>query len=157
MKRNYFTWKKLIIGVPSISLIFATYLFINFDDIYFNYNPKKATFSKLESIRDEKKSKVTHYLDQQKAKGVQACQNKDIKDYFTKLHRLYRNQRYNSIEYAMLEESISRLFVTELDKFYDILFIDGKGDIFFTVKQVDGFLSNILDSRCDGSAFSVTI
>ena len=58
MKRNYFTWKKLIIGVPSILLIFAVYLYINFDDIYFNYNPKRATFSKLESIRDEKKTKV---------------------------------------------------------------------------------------------------
>ena len=152
MKRNYFTWKKLIIGVPSILLIFAVYLYINFDDIYFNYNPKRATFSKLESIRDEKKTKVTHYLDQQKAKGVQACQNKDIKDYFTKLHRLYRNQRYNGIEYALLEESISRLFVTELDKFYDILFIDSKGDIFFTVKKEDDFLGNIHDSRFDGIA-----
>ncbi len=152
MKRNYFTRKKLIIGVPSILLIFGVYLFINFNDIYFNYNPKKATFSKLESIRDEKKAKVTHYLDQQKAKGVQICQNNDIKNYFTKLHRLYRNQRYNGIEYALLEESISRLFVTELDKFYDILFIDSKGDIFFTVKKEDDFLGNIHEDRFDGVA-----
>jgi len=152
MKRNYFTSKKLIIGVPSILLIFGIYLFINFDDIYFNYNPKKATFSKLESIRDEKKAKVTHYLDQQKAKGVQTCKNKDIKSYFTKLHRLYKNQRYNGIEYALLEESISRLFVTELDKFYDILFIDSKGDIFFTVKKEDDFLGNIHEDRFNGVA-----
>jgi len=152
MKRNYFTSKKLIIGVPSILLIFGVYMFINFDDIYFNYNPKKATFSKLESIRDEKKAKVTHYLDQQKAKGVQICENNDIKNYFTKLHRLYRNQRYNGIEYALLEESISRLFVTELDKFYDILFIDSKGDIFFTVKKEDDFLGNIHEDRFNGVA-----
>ena len=87
MKRNSLARKTLIIGVPSILVIFAVYLFFNFDDIFFHYNPKKATFSKLESIRNEKKAKVTHYLDQQKARGVEACQNNDIKNYFTKLHR----------------------------------------------------------------------
>ncbi len=152
MNRNYFSRNKLIIGVSSILLIFVVYLFLNYDDIYFNYYPKKATFSKLENIRGEKKVKVTHYLDQQKEKGVQTCQNKDIKNYFTKLHSLYMNQRYNGIEYALLEESISRLFVTELDKFYDILFIDTKGDIFFTVKKEDDFLRNIYDNRFDGIA-----
>ena len=150
MKHNYLTGKSLIIGVPSILLIFGIYIFINFDDIYFNYDPKQATFSKLESIRDEKKAKVTHYLDQQKAKGLLTYQNNDIKNYFTKLHRLYKKQKYNGIEYALLEESISRLFVTELDKFYDLLFIDSKGDIFFTVKKEDDFMGNIHDNRFDG-------
>ncbi len=152
MKRNYFVRNKFIIGVPSVLLILSVYLFINFDNIYFNYNPKKATFSKLESARDEKKSKVTQYLDQQKEKGIQACQNNDIKDYFTRLHCLYRNKRYNGIEYALLEESISRLFVTELDKFYDMLFIDSEGDIFFTVKKENDFLGNIHEGRFDGIA-----
>ncbi len=81
MKRNYFVRNKFIIGVPSVLLILSVYLFINFDNIYFNYNPKKATFSKLESARDEKKSKVTQYLDQQKERGIQSCQNNDIKDF----------------------------------------------------------------------------
>ena len=152
MKRNCLARKILIIGVPSVLVIFAVYLFYNFDDIRFHYNPKKATFSKLESIRNEKKAKVTHYLDQQKARGVEACQNNDIKNYFTKLHHLYKNQRYSGIEYILLEDSISKLFVTELDKFYDILFIDAEGDIFFTVKKEDDFLGNIHEERFDGIA-----
>ncbi len=78
---------------------------------------------------------MTHYLDQQKARGVEACQNNDIKNYFTKLHYLYKNQRYSGIEYILLEDSISKLFVTELDKFYDILFIDAEGDIFLLSKK----------------------
>ena len=94
MKHNYLTGKSLIIGVPSILLLFGIYIFINFDDIYFNYNPKQDTFSKLESIRDEKKAKVTYYLDQQKAKGLLTYQNNDIKNCFTKLHRLYKKQKY---------------------------------------------------------------
>ncbi len=144
MKRNltytFLSRKILIIGLPSVLIIIAIYLYFNFDDIYFNYNPKKATFSKLEKIRKEKKAKVTHYLDQQKARGVQTCQNNDVKDYFQKLHYLYRNNGYGSLEYARLEHSINMLFVTELDKFYDILFIDSEGDIFFTVKKENHFL-----------------
>lgn len=152
LKHNFLNWKTLIIGVSSVLLLFAVYLFFNFDDIYFNYNPKKATFSKLEKIRNEKKAKVIHYLDQQKERGVQACQNNDIKNYFTKLHRLYKNQRYSGIEYILLEDSISKFFVTELDKFYDILFIDAEGDIFFTVKKEDDFLGNIHEDRFNGIA-----
>ncbi len=143
LKRKFITRKTLIIGVPLMLFIFALYLFINFDDIYFNYNPKKATFSKLERIRNQKKAKVTHYLERQKAKGVQTCQNNDINNYFKKLHYLYRNKGYSGIEYALIEHSINKLFVTELDKFYDILFIDSSGDIFFTVKKEDDFLGNI--------------
>ena len=149
-KDNFFSRRILIIGIPSVLLIFAVYLFFNFDDIYFNYNPKKATFSKLEKIRKEKKAKVTHYLDQQKARGVQTCQNNDINDYFKKLHYLYKNQGYSSMEYALIEHSINTLFVTELDKFYDILFIDSEGDIFFTVKKENDFLGNIHEDRFNG-------
>ncbi|HJO55854.1 MAG TPA: hypothetical protein QF423_04215, partial [Candidatus Scalindua sp.] len=39
-----------------------------------------------------------------------------------------------------------------MDKFYDILFIDSKGDIFFTVKKEDDFLGNIHEDRFDGIA-----
>ena len=150
LNHNFFNRKILIIGVSSLFFIFAVYLCFNFDDIYFNYNPKKATFSKLESIRNIKKTKVAHYLEQQKARGVQTCQNNDIKNYFQKLHYLYRNQGYGGIEYILLEQSINKLFVTELDKFYDILFIDSEGDIFFTVKKEDDFLGNIHDKHFNG-------
>ena len=147
LKNSFISRRVLITGVSSALLIFVIYISFNFDDIYFNHNPKKATFSKLEKIRKEKKAKVTHYLDQQKAKGLQTCQNKDISDYFKKLHYLYKNQRYSGIEYALIEHSINKLFVTELDKFYDILFIDGEGDIFFTVKKEDDFLGNVHEER----------
>ena len=46
LKCKFMTRKTLIIGVPLVLLIFALYLFFNFDDIYFDYNPKKATLKK---------------------------------------------------------------------------------------------------------------
>ncbi len=81
LKHKYFTKKKLIAGVPLILFGVAVYLFLNFDDIYFNYSPKKATFSKLEKIRQSKKAKVTRYLDKQKEMGKKASCNNDINNY----------------------------------------------------------------------------
>ena len=55
LKNSFISRRVLITGVSSALLIFVIYISFNFDDIYFNHNPKKATFSKLEKIRKEKK------------------------------------------------------------------------------------------------------
>ena len=150
LKHEHFTRKNLIIGVSLILFGVAVYLFFNFNDIYFNYSPKKATFSKLEKIRQSKKAKVTRYLEKQKEMGEKASHNDDINNYFRKLHYLYKKHAYNSMEYSLIEQSISKFYVTQLDKFYDILFIDNEGEIFFTVKKEDDFLGNIYEDRFNG-------
>lgn len=147
MKRKYFSKKTFLIGVPLALLTIALGFFFCFDDIYFKYNPKKATFAKLEKIRIEKKGKVTRYLDHQKTLGEEISQNNDILNTFKRLYYLYRNNAYNSIEYMTMEASLEQFFVLELDKFYDLLFIDIDGDIFFTIKKEDDFLGNIHEAR----------
>ncbi|GAX59350.1 methyl-accepting chemotaxis protein [Candidatus Scalindua japonica] len=150
MDSNFSYWRMVIIGVLSLLLIVAISFFFYFEHIYFNYNPKEATFSKLENIRNKKKAKVIRYLDQQKERGIKVCQNSDIKDYFKKLLYLYSNHGYGGIEYAIIESVVNKLFVIELDKFYDLLFIDAEGDVFFSVKKEDDFLGNIHEERFNG-------
>ena len=150
MKHIFFTKRTLLIGVPLVLSIITLYSFFYYDDIYFKYNPKKATFSKLERIRKEKKAKVTRYLDQQKTNGEKVSHNDQILDYFKKLYYLYKNNAYNNLEYNFIEDSLNKFFVTELDKFYDILFIDNEGDIFFTIKKEDDFLGNVYEDRFNG-------
>jgi hypothetical protein len=150
MKHISFTKKTLFIGVPSVLSMIALYLFFNLEDIYFKYNPKYAIFSRLGRIRKEKKARVTHYLDQQKALGEKVSHNDKIINYFKKLHYLYKKNAYNGFEYTLIEHSLNKFFVTELDKFYDILFIDNGGDIFFSIKKEDDFLGNIYEERFNG-------
>ena len=69
LKYEHFTRKNLIIGVSLILSGVAVFLFLNFNDIHFNYSPKKATFSKLEKIRQSKKAKVTRYLEKTERNG----------------------------------------------------------------------------------------
>ncbi len=149
-KRRYFTRKRLIVGVSITLFGMAAYLFLNFDNIFFSYSPKKVTFSKLERVRKSKKAKVTRYLDKQKEIGEKASHNSEINNYFKELHHLYSNNVYNSMEYYLIEQSINKLFVTQLDKFYDILFVDNAGEIFFTVKKEADFLGNIFEARFNG-------
>ncbi len=152
MKHIFVTKRTLFIGVPLVLSIITLYSFFYYDDIYFKYNPKKATFSKLERIRKEKKAEVTRYLDQQKTKGEKVSHNDQILDYFKKLYYLHKNNPYNSLEYKFIEDSLNKFFVMELDKFYDILFIDNGGDIFFTIKKEDDFLGNVYEDRFNGVA-----
>ncbi len=70
-----FTRKIIYSGAILTLSIIAAYLFFNYDDIYFTYSPKKATFSRLEKIRKEKKGKVIRYLDQQKTIGKTISNN----------------------------------------------------------------------------------
>lgn len=147
---RYFAGKILFIGVPAALFILAISLYLKGDDIYFKHSPKKATFSRLERVRNEKKAKVIRYLDQQKSIGERVSQNDEINTYFKKLYYLYKSNAYNGIEYALIEHSLNKFFVTELDKFYDILFIDSEGDIFFTIKKEDDFLGNVHEERFDG-------
>jgi len=150
LKRSCFNKKRLTIGVSLTLFGVAVYLFCNFDNIYFNYSPKKATFSRLERIRKSKKAKVTRYLDKQKETGEKASHNNDMYNHFKKLHYLYKKHAYGSMEYSLIEQSINKFFVTQLDKFYDILFVDNDGEIFFTVKKEEDFLGNIYEDRFDG-------
>ncbi|MHC4270004.1 MAG: cache domain-containing protein, partial [Planctomycetota bacterium] len=145
-----FNKKTLIIGASLTLFGVAVYLLFNFNDIYFNYSPKEATFSKLEKIRKSKKAKVTRYLDHQKMRGEKVSHNNEINNYFKELHYLYKKNAYNSIEYSLIEQSINMFFVTQLDKFYDILFVDSEGEIFFTVKKEGDFLGNIFEDRFNG-------
>lgn len=149
-KHVLFTKKTLFIGVPLALSINALCFFFYFDDIYFTYNPKKATFYKLEKIKKAKKAKVTRYLDHQKEIGEKTSQSDYIHGYFKKLYYLYKNDAYNSAEYRHIEYSLEKFFVSELDKFYDILFIDNEGDIFFTIKKEDDFFGNVYEERFNG-------
>jgi len=145
-----FTGKIIYSGTILTLSIIAAYLFFNYDDIYFTYSPKKATFSRLEKIRKEKKGKVIRYLDQQKSIGKKISNNNYIIDSFEKLYHLYKNNALNNIEYRYTGNTLAKFFVSELDKFYDLLFIDTNGDIFFTIKKEDDFLGNIYEGRFNG-------
>ncbi|MCP5002926.1 MAG: hypothetical protein GY941_03105 [Planctomycetes bacterium] len=148
--KSFFTKKALYVFVPLALSILLFCMYFHFDDLYFGFNPKRATFSRLEKIRKEKKSQVLHYLETQRITGERASHNSHILDNFKKLYGLYKNNSYGNIEYTRTEASLARFFVSELDKFYDLLFIDRKGDIFFSIKKEDDFLSNVFDEQNNG-------
>ncbi len=144
------TKKRISLFILSTISILALYLFFHFDELYFNYNPKRATFSKLEKIRKKKKSKVMHYLDAQRETGEELAQNDNIVNLFKRLYYLYKSNSYGALEYTQIEASLDNFFVTELENFYDLLFVDKRGNIFFSIKKEDDFLSNVYSDNYNG-------
>ncbi len=115
-------------------------------------NYKEAAFAGLKRIRNNKKEKVIRYLNDQKTAGVKFVKNEHIVSYFKNLYKIYREKKFTSREYRATEALLEELFVYELDKFYDLLFIDNEGNIFFTILKEKDFLGNIFESRFDGLA-----
>lgn len=142
--------KKVRMALVIFTIMVICWLsFRYFNNSYFIKHPQQATFAKLEKIRKEKKEQVVNYLDQQSRKGNQISKNKDIMHCFKELLLLHQANAYLGPEYNKIERKLEELFVMDLDEFYDMLFINKKGDVFFTIKKEDDFLSNIHDSRFD--------
>lgn len=142
--------KKVVMACGMLMLLGICWLsYQHFNNSYFVKYPKKATFAKLEKIRKEKKETVIDYLNQQSAKGNQISENKNIIHCFKELLLLYEQKTYSVAKYGQIEKELEELFVTDLDEFYDLLFINKGGDIFFTIKKEDDFLANIYESRFD--------
>lgn len=135
--------------IAAILLGSGCFAYFYYDKICFASAPKKYTFRKLEKIRSEKKEKVIRYLDQQYRKGNRFSENENVTQYFRELLSLYKQKAYNSPGYDRIEKELEEFFVLELGEFYDMLFISNQGDIFFTLKKEDDFLTNIHQSSYD--------
>ena len=142
--------KKIYLGCSLLLLgiIFDIYLYS--DGRYFIDNPKKATFTKLENLRNEKKTKIINYLEYQKQSGIKFAQDNNTITYFKELYYLYKNNQIKSDKYRHIDTLINKLFTLKLNKFYDLLFIDNDGNIFFTMLKESDYLGNIFDSKFDG-------
>lgn len=145
-----FKSKKIVIVFGILAVLGISWQsYLQFNKSYFVRHPKKATFAKLEKIRNKKKKTVIDYLDQRSMKGDQVAENEVIIHHFKELLSLYRQKAYSSSKYSQIERELEELFVVDLDEFYDLLFINEDGDIFFTIKKEYDFLSNIHDSNFD--------
>lgn len=109
-------------------------------------------FERLTDARESRMLRVRKYLDEQRRSGEGLSKNKEFIKIYQSLHHLYRGGGYGTEVYLDLERQLERFFVRELPHFYDLLFIDGQGDIFFTARKESDFLANINDPQFNGLA-----
>ncbi len=124
----------LIFPVLPVSVLFYCLFFYNKEPdgkIYKEY------FSKLEDVRIKKKEKIIDYFESIKAKAF------DIKNdsYLLNIFNVLQNSK--SKISAVLEYEIDKYYVTNYGNFYDILFVDSSGYVFFSIKRENDYKTNL--------------
>jgi len=108
---------------------------VSYDDL------SEITFSKLRSIRNEKKRKILDYFDEIK-KSANGIKNDNLMiSHFKKMLRTP-----DKIE-KRAEHELERHFVFSYNSFYDLLFVDKSGFVFYSVRQESDFHTNILSGK----------
>ncbi len=105
---------------------------------------KNKEFIHLEAIRDKKVEKALHWLNSQKSLVENDETISVLTDHYlgvrsTLVYSLDRN------EFLRLNNEIEKFFVYELGSFYDLLFIDKTGIVFYSVKMEDDFRTSFID------------
>ncbi len=107
---------------------------------------KAATFSKLKKVREAKKKEILRYFAEARELASAIRRDDRMVGHFLKL-RAERSLLTHSVEF-----DIDQRYVTKYGVFYDILFLDEKGNVFHSVKQEADLGSNLLNGPLSGSA-----
>ena len=100
---------------------------------------KKTTFEYITKIRGEKKQEVIAYFEEIKTQAQNIRNDQQMLDFFNLLKTSQDN--------PSLEFEIDKHYVSSYGNFYDILFINPKGDIFHSIKKEADYKKNIFTSE----------
>ena len=143
---KYVSKKNVVPIVVIISLLlFVTY---NIKGNIPSGDIKKATFSNLKKIRERKKQEIIDYFNDlyKQAEGLK--EDKFMIEQFSTL----MNKNYSTDSEIVFE--IDKHFVNTYSNFYDILFVDSTGYIFFSIKQEFDYQKNLFEGELASTELS---
>lgn len=103
---------------------------------------RRRELNLLKCIRDEKVAKITKWLGRQQAIIEDPKTHAFLAEAFREMSGILSG-RLPREAFIALNHRIEMLFVYELGAFYDLLFIDPDGNIFYSVKMEDDFQTSL--------------
>lgn len=105
----------------------------------------------LDYIRKEKQEKLEHYWNHMEALAQKAEKDESVRA-FHRMNRRYAAARQKGQVPATLDENIAalrkefnRYYVEHYYNFYDMLFVNLKGDVFYTIRKEEDLARNLLE------------
>lgn len=136
--------------VAPILIIISIILFIvyNLIDINPHEDIKKVTFSKLGKIRESKKQQISDYFSNiiKVAEGL-----KDDNFMIRYFYKIKNDKYWIKPEF---EYEINKHFVSTYSNFYDILFVDPTGFVFYSIKQESDYQKNLFEGELANTELS---
>ncbi len=120
----------------------------------------KDYYQKLDTIREHKHKELYKYMEFVHKKAFSLKEDEEMKQFFKQKLVLFQRMKNNQAIYAdrkkiaWLREKITDRYISKYLIFYDILFIDTAGNIFYTVRRQADYHKNIFEGELAQTALA---
>ncbi len=116
----------------------------------FSYNSTVATtYNRLDEIKLQKKNRILELFGSVEEKAKSVKNDKSIKDFFYFIKESSGKNHISSEENLIIDEyegAIREYYLMNYLEFYDMIFIDNCGEIFYTIRKEPNYKKNIFES-----------
>jgi len=118
------------------------------------------TFQRLDKTREEKKKQLFDYLEQIRKNAHAIRTDSTMLGFFDVKNKYYQFQKLNTPAEALsqtieeLKKQINEHYLRNYLSFYDILFINKDGDIFYTIRKQEDYHKNIFQGKLSKTALA---
>jgi len=146
-----------------ILLIFLLIVGLNASTVTSGGIIQEETYQRLEQIRDEKKAQLFNYLEKIRSSANDIKNDRVMLEFFHLKRQFYQLRKTTRPPEALvreitkLKERIKEHYIQKYLKFYDILFIDRNGDIFYTIRKQSDYHKNIFQGKLAETALAMEL
>lgn len=121
---------------------------------------REETYQRLEKIRENKKHQLFYYLEKIRHNAEAVKYDRVMIDFFYLKSRFYKLQKTTPPPQILVDEldklkkNIRKQYIWNYHSFYDILFVDKNGDIFYTIRQQADYHKNIFSGELAETALA---
>lgn len=107
----------------------------------------------LDNIVAERKNQLFNYLDITRANAQAISQDEVMRNFFIAKQSYYQISKNIEVpsdivaDINLLKKNIQKHYLNNYQQFYDILFIDKKGDIFYTIRKEKDYHKNVFSDE----------
>ncbi|MGN7613361.1 cache domain-containing protein [Magnetococcales bacterium HHB-1] len=135
-----------------LSFFALIFLILLISDLIRQWSPvterhTQEIFAQLKEVQQKKKEEVVTLLKKQESVVNETIINKHFIENFGTLLHAFHQQKWKENAFIEAEKEIEKFYAFHLGDFYDLLLLDTRGNIFFTVKKENDWLTNIHDPR----------
>ncbi|MBN1182003.1 MAG: cache domain-containing protein [Bacteroidales bacterium] len=161
--KNRNSIKFRVIRIQAIFLLFFVFIFHDCSKSISYKEFEENTYSDLQIILQERKTQLINYLTEimNLAKNVR---HDEVMMNFFKTKKEYYALRNDSLvpdilvnEIEKLKQNIENYYLENYLNFYDIMFIDNDGEIFYTIRKEDDYHKNIFQGSLANTGLSLKL
>ena len=112
------------------------------------------TFGQLEDIRTERKVELLAYFEQVYEVAASARVDPEMLSHFASFQKTYENDPSYALKASPAIQSLEKHYVTQYSEFYDVLFVAGNGDVFYSVKAESDYGDNLFNGALKNTRLS---